>query len=268
MKRVKLLLCFFIVIATVDISFSQTDEARILSPNNNLWLGSYYKFRLSEKWFWRAEFHYRTIGTEQTPFVGQLAQIYNRHAISYIFSPNFNVALGAVFRLDFSPDPNDSDLTPMILEPRIWHEYMFVMPLSNMQLFHRIRIEHRWNTSFSVDSQWIFRNRWRYKIYANIPLNKKTLSPGALTFNPEAELIMQSGKNVVNSPMEDLRLAPTIGYIASPHVSYSAGLMYTLGQNLNDGSVFRQRWILRFNAYISLDFRKQRTMIPSIRFTD
>lgn len=264
--RIILIMVFFAsIIGSVK---TQDDRAQLQEPQNSLWLGSYYKFRLSEKWFWRAEFHYRRQGTDNLAFAGRLGQIYNRHAINYIFSPNFNAALGAVVRLDFTPEPGNPSFEPVVIEPRIWHEYMFVMKLSNTQLFHRLRFEHRWSKGNIPNAEWNYRNRWRYKLYANIPLNKPKLIPGTIMFIPEAELIMQSGKTVRNSPMEDLRLCPAVGYIASPQVSYSAGVMYTLGQRLSDGSIYRQRWILRFNAYISLDFRKPKTLIPSVRFSD
>jgi hypothetical protein len=253
----------------VGVVLSQGGRAEFEPLGTNLWLGSYNKFRLSEKWFWRAEFHYRRGGFDGTPYVGRMAQIYNRHAINYIVSPKFNVAYGVVLRLDFTPDPGNIDFEHVIPEPRLWHEYMFVMPFSRFQLFHRIRIEHRWSRGSRVDNpEWIYRDRWRYKIYAQIPLNKSYLGSGTLFFNPDAEIIMQSGKTVGGSALEDLRLYPSLGYIVSPQVTYTAGMMYTMGQRLSDPLIFRQRWVMRINAYISLDFRRVESTIPSIKFTD
>jgi len=236
----------------------------------NLWLGSYNKFRLTEKLYYWAEFHYRRQDYQGSPFVGRMAQLYNRHALNYFVLPGFNISVGGVLRLDFTPDPDNEELTPVLFEPRIWHEYLFTLPFPRFQVYHRIRIEHRWSRrSFSVgNTDWIFRNRWRYKAYAKIPVNKPTLSPGAFYINPEAELIMQSGSPVVDSPFEDIRLSTLIGYIASPRVTYSFGPMYTTGQRLRDGSIYRRRWILRLNAYVSLDFRKEEKKLPTIRASD
>jgi hypothetical protein len=44
--------------------------------------------------------------------------------------------------------------------------------------------------------------------------------------------------------------------------------MYTMGQRIFDSSVYRQRWVMRVNAYISLDFRKKEKKIPSIKLSD
>jgi len=99
-----------------------------------------------------------------------------------------------------------------------------------------------------------------------IPLNSRELQPGTWYFSPDIELIMQSGSPVIDSPLEDLRIFPTLSYIYSPQFTFSGGLMYTTGQELNNGAVFRQRWIPRLNVYMSLDFRKIDERVPEVRF--
>lgn len=263
------LLLFLSIFINIHFVLGQDDRiAEFEDLGTNLWVGSYNKFRLTEKLFWRGEFHYRRIDYNGTPYIGRIAQIYNRHALNYIVSPTFNVSLGGVVRLDFTPNPTNENLDYVVPEPRIWHEYLFIMPHPIYQIFHRIRIEHRWSRTNDPNSEWIYRDRWRYKFYMNIPLNKPSLMPGAIYFMPEVELIMQSGNPVIDSPFEDLRISPAFGYIYSASVSYSVGLMYTLGQRLMDGSRYRQRYIFRLNAYVSLDFRKQERKVPSIRLSD
>jgi len=264
---------FIAIVVNIPVAMVGQDEdperrAKFQDPGTNLWLGSYNKFRLSDKLFWRAEFHYRRGGYDGVPFVGRMAQIYNRHALNYMVSPNFNFSIGAVLRLDFTPEPGNEDFELVVPEPRIWHEYLFVIPFPRFQMFHRIRIEHRWSRNNNIDSEWIYRDRWRYKFYMTIPINKPQLVPGAWFINPDVEIIMQSGKPIVDSPLEDLRIYPSIGYIMSPTVTYTAGIMYTTGQNINDGSIYRQRWVPRINAYVSLDFRKEVRKIPAIKMSD
>lgn len=198
-----------------------------------------------------------------------MAQIYNRHALTYIFNPAFNASVGGVLRLDFTPTPGDETIENLILEPRIWHQYMFIMPFGRMVLAHRLRIEHRWSRGFDFDSEYVFRNRFRYKIYASIPLNKPTLEPGAFYFTPDIEVILQSGKAIVDNPLEDLRIYPQLGYIFSKKLKIGGGLMYTTGQRSNPGGFqYRRRFVMRINAYVSLDFRKFENKLPQINLTD
>ena len=263
----------YFIIILISIYFSNSlaaqdrpDAAVFEDMGTNLWIGSYNKFRIGEKWIWDAQHHYRRGGYDGTPFVGRMAQLYNRHAITYLVNKHFNVTAGGVLRLDWTPRPGDETIENMILEPRFWHEYMFIMPFPRMMLYHRIRIEHRWTRPYDFDYEWSFRNRWRYKIYAAIPINKPKLVPGAYYFVPDVEIIMQSGKPVIDSPLEDLRIYPQIGYIINPRIKVGGGPMYTTGQRLSNGSQYRQRIVLRANCYISLDFRKFQDKIPEIRF--
>lgn len=243
-------------------------NAQFNPPGTNLWLGTYSKFRLSDKLFWDAQFHFRTAGYQDTDFIGRVAQIYNRHGLSYRASPNFVFTVGPVLRLNFTPEPGNQEFKSLVLEPRIWHEYLFAMPYSRFIVYHRLRFEHRWSRGNRYEDDWIFRNRWRYKFYMAIPINNKTLVPKTWYFIPDAEIILQTGKPVGGSPVEDLRLYPQIGYIKNTRVKYTAGLMWTTGQTLNNPYVYTTRWVLRFNVYLSLDFRKFEEKIPEIRIFD
>ncbi|TVZ14282.1 DUF2490 domain-containing protein [Maribacter sp. MAR_2009_72] len=231
------------------------------------WFNSYGNIRIGKRLFWDAQTHLRLEETKETPFVGQVAQIYNRHAIGYIHSKYFNVRLGGVLRLNFNTDESSEDRN-LVPEWRIWHQYQFAQSLSSMMIYHRIRIEHRWTQGFAEDSEYIFRNRWRYMFRMKIPLNSHKLKPKTLYVAPEAELIMQSGKAVVASPMEDLRLTSTLGYILTPRLTVAAGAMYSQGQDLTNGGYFKHSWAMRFHVYYSPDFRKVKNKLPEIHLTD
>lgn len=274
MKRCGAILCLLVSasLGTGGRAVAQTrerpDASQLAAPVTSLWLGNYLNARLHGNWFWAGEFHIRTNQNATTPYVGQMGQIYNRHGIKYLFNKNLSATLGGVLRLDWNQRPDDPTRDPLIVEPRIWHEYLFAMPFPRFMVYHRLRIEHRWNRTHVPGSEWIFRNRWRYKFFMKIPLNKPELVPGALYFSPDVELIMQSGGPVVDSPMEDLRLYPILGYIVNPRLGVSAGMMYTMGQNLNFGADYRTRWVMRFNAYLSLDFRSLKDKVPETNISD
>ncbi len=241
------------------------DESILAEPETLTWFNNYANFRISDKWFWHGEVHFRFRENENINFIGDIAQIYNRHGIKYIPNKKFKVTFGGVLRVDFGDQTGD-EFEDIRLEPRIWHEYLWMMPFEHLRVYHRIRIEHRWKKKFKKGSEYVFNNRWRYKFMMKIPLNKPKLQPGAFYFNPDVELILQSGKGIVDNPIEDLRLYPGIGYIASPRMSYSANMMYTTGQSGDFGGVYRQRWIFKFNVYINLDLRKFDDKIPDTSF--
>jgi len=236
-------------------------------PVTKTWINSYGNIRISKRLFWIAQTHLRFEETADFPFAGQIAQIYNRHAIGYIYNKKINAALGGVLRLNYNTNEASEDRN-LVPEWRIWHQYQFAMPLYSAMIYHRLRIEHRWTQGFAEDSDYIYRNRFRYMFRAKIPLNSHELAPKTVYISPEAELIMQSGKAVVASPMEDLRLTTTLGYIAAPRLTFAAGLMYSTGQDLNNGGFYKQNWTLRFHVYFSPDFRKVKDKLPSIHLND
>jgi hypothetical protein len=242
-------------------------ESEFKDPKSKLWVNTYGKIRISKRLYWDAQTHFRFEETENTPFLGQVGQLYNRHAIGYIYSKKINFSLGGVLRLNFNTD-EDSEDRNLVPEWRIWHQYQFAMPVYRAMVYHRLRIEHRWTQGFENDSEYIFRNRWRYMFRAKIPLNSHKLEPKTLYVAPESELIMQSGKAVVGSVMEDLRLTATLGYILTPRLTLAAGGMYSMGQDLKNAGVFKQTFTLRVHMYYSPDFRRVRNKLPAIHLDD
>ncbi|MBP2832084.1 DUF2490 domain-containing protein [Aquimarina sp. U1-2] len=243
------------------------ETSQFKDPVTRYWLNTYGNIRISKRLFWVAQTHFRFEETEDTPFIGQIGQIYNRHAIGYIYSKSFNMSLGGVLRLNFNTDSNSNDRN-LVPEWRIWHQYQFAMPVLSAMIYHRIRIEHRWTQGFAENSSYIYRNRYRYMFRMKIPLNQPKLKPKTLYISPEAELIMQSGKAVVASPMEDLRLNTTLGYIITPRLTVAAGLMYSQGQTLDNGGIYKQNWTIRTHLYFAPDFRKVKNKLPSIHLND
>ncbi len=243
------------------------DETFYRDLKTRYWLNTYGNIRLTKKLFWVAQTHFRFDENENTPFVGQISQIYNRHGLGYIVTSDFNVTLGGVLRLNFNSEAVDGAET-VLPEYRIWHQYQFTNFFYNSVIYHRFRIEHRWSKGFGENDEYIYRNRWRYMFRVKIPLNKPKISSDTWYLGPEAELIMQSGKAVVGSPMEDLRLHTSLGYIFNPKLTAAVGGMYSFGQTLNNPDVFNQSWTIRMHLYFSPDLRKTKSKIPEVHFRD
>lgn len=257
-----------VILNSLPLAYAQESESPTESVYEEsitlLWINTYGNIRLSDRLFWIAQTHFRLQEKGNTKFAGQLAQVYNRHAISYLFSKKFNVSLGGVLRINFNTKDASVDDKNSVPEWRIWHQYQFAMPLSRMMVYHRIRLEHRWTKGFKSADDYIFRNRWRYMLKFKIPINKPKLSAKTFYVSPEAELIMQSGKAVIDSPMEDLRLHTSFGYIINPRLTVASGIMYSQGQELADGAFYKQKWTMRFHVYFAPDFRKVKNKLPSI----
>ena len=266
--------CGLLMLLIATTSIAQETESVVLpkesnykEPTTKMWFNTYGKIRISKRLFWDAQTHFRFQETGNHDFAGQIAQIYNRHAVGYIYSKKINFSLGGVLRVNFNTDPTSDDRN-IVPEFRIWHQYQFAQEVYRAMIYHRIRIEHRWTKAYEENSEYTYRNRWRYMLRAKIPLNHHKLKSKTLYLAPEAELIMQSGKTVVASPMEDLRMTTTLGYILTPRLTVAAGMMYSMGQDLKNGGNYKQSFTGRVHLYYSPDFRKVKNKLPEIHLND
>lgn len=259
-----LLICLVVLRSGWSQNTDRPTQAKFKEPLTLMWVNTYGNMRLTDRLFWVAQTHFRFQQTDNTPFAGQVAQVYNRHALSYLFSKRFITSFGGVLRVNFNTDEVYEDERRTVPEWRIWHEYQFSLPLSRLMIYHRIRLEHRWTQGFENNSSYIFRNRWRYMLSMKIPINKPKLGPHAFYIAPESEIIMQSGKSVVDSPLEDLRLHTSFGYIINPRLTIATGIMYSIGQELTDGALYKQKFTWRLHVYFSPDFRKIKNKLPDI----
>lgn len=238
-------------------------QAQLTNPSSLLWVNTYGNIMITDKWFIDNQIHFRFRENDKMPMVGQFAQFYARQGLGYIFSKSFNATLGTVIRSDFNPNKFLTNEVRSTSEYRIWHQYQFAIPLNRFYVYHRVRLEHRWSKGFVKNSEYFFRTRYRYMLNVKIPINRKRLEEKTFYIAPEAELIMQSGKVVGGSPLEDLRLHTSFGYIVNRNVILASGLMYTMGQNLENGIIYRQRWIFRMHLYYFFDLNKiKKTSFP------
>lgn len=231
-----------------------------------IWYGVYLKGKFSSKIGYYGEHHYRARNNLENinSFTGRIRQVYNRAGINFFVNPNFEVVVGPTLVFNYTPDKEDPRFERVTLEPRIWHQWLFSMPaMGRVKLYHQFRFEHRWKRDNLVESPLEYTNRYRYKFFAYIPLNKKKIEPGTLFVSPSAEIFMHSGRSIVKNPFEDFRTYNGIGYVVNPNVTLFAGHMWTLGQRPS-GFEYRTSHIIRINAMIGLDFRKTMQKLPPI----
>ena len=70
------------------------ETSEFKDPKTRVWFNTYGNLRISKRLYWDAQTHFRFEETANTPFIGQVGQVYNRHALGYIYSKNINFSLG------------------------------------------------------------------------------------------------------------------------------------------------------------------------------
>lgn len=256
----------FLLTYTIYLHGSAQSQSENMLEETGIWNGLYIKVKLSNKLGYYGEHHYRLRNRldNVSSFVGRTRQVYNRAGLNIFFNKYFEAVIGPTLVLNFSPEPGNENFENITLEPRIWHQWLFIMPSMNkIRIFHQFRFEHRWKKSNIVGSNYDFTNRYRYKIFAYIPLNKESFDKGTLYFSPSAEIFMQSGRSIVYHPFEDFRTYNGVGYIMNSHVTFFVGHMWTYGQK-SSGFQYRSSHIIRLNVMIGLDLRKIENKLPPV----
>lgn len=255
----------FLLVVLPLSGYTQT-QGRQYIYESGVWNGAYLKLRISDKLAYYGEHHIRFRNSPGTPynFAGQLSKNYNRFGINILFNDKFEAVIGPTLVLNFSPDPKNPGFEKRTLEPRIWHQWLFMMsPIGRVKFYHQFRFEHRWRRQNDVGAEYQYTNRYRYKIFAYIPLNSPKIKPKTLYFYPSTEIFLHSGKNIVSNPMEDFRTYNGFGYVYNQKITFFMGYQYSLGQ-LPTGYQYRINHVLRFNVFIGLDVRRIENRIPSI----
>lgn len=231
-----------------------------------IWNGLYMKVRLSERFGYYGEHHYRSRNAmdDVTSFVGRPRQIYNRAGLNVYINDYFEFVVGPTMVVNYSPDPGNDLYESYTLEHRIWHQWLFRMPtMGRVKMYHQFRFEHRWKKDNDVGADYDYTNRYRYKMFMYIPINKRKIEKNTLYFSPSAEIFMHSGPSIGFNPFEDFRTYNGFGYVVNNNITLFAGHMWTLGQK-SSGYQYKTSHIFRFNVFIGLDVRKKGGSIPKI----
>ena len=256
---------FFFCILTSYAFAQEEDEAprKINLPaTTESWNGLYLKFRLTEKLFYYQENHYRRRSSLENrgDFVGRMSQSYNRFALTYLVHPNFEVTLGPTLVWNFTPEPGNDAFEVATIEPRIWHQWLLNHSLGRVKVLHQFRFEHRWKRDNKVGAEYDYTDRWRYKLYFYIPLNKPRMEDKTLFLSPSNEFFFETGKSKLNI-FEENRVYTAIGYTLG-NWQFFGGHMWTYGPTSVMGT-YRHRHVIRLNVMLQLDLRKNK-LIPRL----
>lgn len=240
-------------------------ERTNLAPTTELWNGLYLKLRLADRWFWYQENHYRRRNSldNRSDFVGRMGQVYNRVGLTYLVNDNFEVTFGPTLVFNYTPNPEDPNYEVNTLEPRLWHQWLFIMPMGRVKLFHQFRFEHRFKRSNDIGAQYKYTNRYRYKTYAYIPLNRPRMENRTFFIYPSNEIFFETGSHVIDI-FEDNRVYTAIGYTYN-NFMFFGGHMWTYGSTGIPGT-YRNKHVIRLNLLYTLDFRNRRNVRRSLAF--
>ena len=195
------------------------------------WLMYFGQNRISDKLSIHTEFQYRN----HTAIPVNPEQLMIRTGLNYHLNENAFVTAGYAYIPSYFYDTEQS--APEQEEHRIWQQLIMNNYLGRVKFEHRYRVEQRW-----VEDD--YRNRFRYRLMAFIPLNKKQMEPKTIFIGLYDEIFV-NGEQVF---FDRNRAYAALGYQINATTQVQAGLLH---QQI---SGFGKRY-LQFTLVYNPDFR-------------
>jgi len=144
--------------------------------------------------------------------------------VSYKINPNFSVTTGVGSYNTFSEGGN-FELPSQNREVRTWFQINMKNPLEFVTFEHRYRAEQRFTSNG-------YKNRFRYRIGATVPINGKKIAPKILYFLAWDEIFITDKE----PHFERNRLFVGGGYELNKKIAIQMGYIYQFDYKINDES--------------------------------
>lgn len=209
---------FFIFISCIFLAPSKVlSQSQFNEDQLGAWYMYFWNTTIKESsWGFQGDIQYRNWNV-----AGDLEQLLLRGGVTY--KPKgadikFTLGYGNITTGEFG------DGTSTTSESRIYQEALLPQKVGKRFYFtHRFRFEQRF-----VENQDV-RTRWRYNIFLNIPLNKKSLVKGAFYLAFYNELFINGERNIGNGATVELfdrnRTYGALGYSIRKGLRTQLGLL-------------------------------------------
>lgn len=260
MKTIRLL--NFIIFSLI-INIINAQNSRIWDYNSIVWVNNFATFQINSKFSVHAEVQFRRVEWGLKP-----QQELYRTGLNYHLKPNVVARLGYAF-IETYPygEISINAYGKAFPEHRMYQLLALSDKYNQIEVNHRYMLEQRWvgsydNSLASSVSNYLFMNRLRYMIRAQIPLaNSKTtrLVPFLAGYN---EVFLGFGKNVNQNIFDQNRTAALLGLKIGKQVKIEAGYflqILQLGRRVNNQNVFQKNEGGILNAYYTFNLHSKPT---------
>ena len=203
----------------------------IFSQNKDLgsWNVVNVQYDINPKWE-----VYTELQTRSNRFFDNFFYYEIKGGIGYKINKHFSFLLGTGRYATYSDEGNF--VKPLQNEEfRIWQQINMKQYLGRLKIEHRYRAEQKWLNDG-------YRNRFRYRLSAEVPVNKAKTDRGAVYVNISDEIFL----NNRIPHFERNRFFAGAGYVISPVTAVQAGYVYQYNYKLNQsgGKSFLQLYLL------------------------
>lgn len=200
-------------------------QDRETARSTNSWFSMVNEFRLSPKWYLYHEAHLR-----RAEGISEKQQVLLRPALAYRIHPNVDFFVGYSYVKTYPYGEQPVQVaTP---ENHLWQQLLVRQTVGKVGLLHRYRLEERWvgrtvETSpgaYAIEGT-DYMNRFRYRIFARVPLYTPGEGPQELFAVGWDELFIHLDKDLMPLNVNQNRFFLGLGYQFSAMGNIQAGYM-------------------------------------------
>lgn len=176
--------------------------------------------KLTHKWSLHTEYQWR-----RANLITMWQQSLLRLGADYRLGENAIVTAGYGYIVTWPY--GDQPVPQKFAEHRLWQTLTLTQRQGRFYFQHRFRPEQRWlqgNGNGSSEG-YTYRNRIRYRLLVNYPLNKAEMAPGTWFASLYDEVFIQYGPNFLSNYLDQNRLYAALGYQVSNQCNLQAGYL-------------------------------------------
>ena len=240
-----MLLCIVVV--------AKTQATKKIENINQVWLAYFDQARLSNKWGLWFDYNLRT----KENFFDNFSVSILRFGLTYYLNTDTRFTAGYAWA-EYFPGDNHKNISQP--EHRPWQQIQWYTKYGSKKMMQWIRLEERFRHKILNDDAlaegYNFNFRARYNIRYEVPLDKKKLRAGALSFVVNNELHINFGKQIVNNYFDQNRFFAGLKMQLDPTIYVQVGYLNVF-QQLAAGNQYKNINAARVFFYQNLDLRRK-----------
>jgi hypothetical protein len=242
---------YFLII--VVVLFCNQTHAQQIEHYNQTWMGYNNTTRLNDHWGIWLDAQYKT----KSEFTKNYDV--NEKTLGAIFYPNEKIKITNAFSYVQSY-PNFSLPKFEVPELRPWQMIQWKSNAGPVKLSHWFRIEERFKhktlNSNSLANGYDFSFRFRYNVFAQLPITKIKYDKGAFSLVGSDELYLSYGKQIIYNSFDQNRVFIGVFYYLNKHDFLQVGYTNAF-QHLSAKDKYKSVDAIKISFFNNLDFRRK-----------
>ena len=245
----KLIICVAFLLTATQCTNAQTSKNT--TNLNQIWLGYFNQTRLSNKWGLWGDFNLRT----KENFVNNFSLSMIRLGLTYYVTNDTKLTAGYAY-IDAYPGDNHKNISQP--EHRLFQQVQWHTKYGKQRMMQWLRLEEKFKQKIlnndALAAGYNFNYKVRYNIWYEVPLSKKTIHPGSLSFVVNDEVHINFGKQIVNNYFDQNRFFVGLKLQTNAHSNLQFGYLNVF-QQMAAGNQYKNIDALRVFYFQNFDLR-------------